>query len=85
MKMFGYLFKEAITMIEKSGKSLQEKIADHELTTAAMRKAQDAAIRLHRAYDIPMISWQDGKVVKVSPFDLQTEEEKQSLSSEKFR
>lgn len=68
-------------MIDQNQPSCSE---NSRIVLNAMRKAQDAAIRLHRAYDIPMISWQDGKVVEVSPFDLQTEEEKQSLSSEKF-
>jgi len=54
---------------------------ESQIVLDAMRKAQDAAIRLHRAYNIPMISWQDGRVVEISPFDLQTEEEKQDSSS----
>ncbi|MBD3672525.1 MAG: hypothetical protein HUJ26_03265 [Planctomycetaceae bacterium] len=54
---------------------------ESQIVLDAMRKAQDAAIRLHRAYNVPMISWQDGKVVELSPFDLQTEEEKLQSSS----
>lgn len=42
-----------------------------------MRRTQDAAIRLHRAYNAPMAVYKNGKVVELSPFDLQTEDEKQ--------
>jgi hypothetical protein len=57
-------------------RTLKELIADPEVTLAAFKKARDSAIRLHRAYNVPMAISQNGEVVKVSPFDLQTEEER---------
>lgn len=55
---------------------LNELVADADLVSDALKRAQDAAIRLHRAYNIPMAISRNGKVVEVSPFDLQTEEER---------
>lgn len=65
-------------MIEKKQPACSK---ESQTVLTAMRKAQDSAIRLHRAYNIPMISWEDGKVVEISPFDLQTEDEKAANTS----
>lgn len=64
-------------MIEKhQDRSLAELVGDTDVTLAAFQRAHEAAIRLHRAYNAPMAIYKDGKVVEVSPFDLQTAEER---------
>lgn len=61
---------------ETRGRSLEELVGDTDVTLAAFKRAHEAAIRLHRAFDAPMTIYKDGKVVEVSPFDLQTAEER---------
>lgn len=64
-------------MIEKlQDRSLEQLVGDTNVTLAAFKRAHDAAIRLHRAFNVPMAVYKDGEVVEVSPFDLQTEEER---------
>lgn len=36
----------------------------------AVKRAAQRAVRLHRAFNLPMCGWQDGRVVWVSPEDL---------------
>lgn len=62
---------------DNKNSSLEKLLADTDVTLSALRKSHDAAIRLHRAYNAPMAIYKNGKVVELSPFDLQTEDEKQ--------
>lgn len=61
---------------ENKNRSLDEIVGDTDVTLAAFKRAHEAAIRLHRAYNAPMAIYKDGEVVEVSPFDLLTEEER---------
>lgn len=55
--------------------TMKELLADREALSSVLENARDSAIRLHRVYNVPMAISRDGKVVEVSPFDLQTVEE----------
>lgn len=56
--------------------SMKELLSDRERLRSVLENARSAAIRLHRAYNVPMVVSRNGKVVEISPFDVQTEEEK---------
>jgi|GEM_PF-1833099 hypothetical protein len=66
-------------MIDEAHQNMQT--GDSKRVTDALIKARDSAIRLHRAYNIQMAVSRDGKVVEISPFDLQTEDEKAANTS----
>jgi hypothetical protein len=37
---------------------------------AALDRGFHAAVRRHRAANVPMVMWENGEVVEVSPFDI---------------
>ena len=48
-----------------------EEVLDHpELITEAIRKGAREAMKQYIAADQPMVSWKDGKIVKIPPHEL---------------
>jgi hypothetical protein len=56
--------------------TMKELLADREALRSVLENARDSAIRLHRVYNVPMAISRNARVVEVSPFDLQTAEER---------
>ena len=52
-------------MIETAVKSFDERIRDEALLQAAFRRAFRKAVLEHRRAGVPMVFWEDGKIVEV--------------------
>lgn len=48
----------------------QKKWRDNELMQRVLDQAFRDAVRKHRAANVPMVMWEDGDVLEVSPFDI---------------
>lgn len=48
-----------------NGGKIEEAFRNPELILEALRKSYREAVRLHRAYGVPMVFWENGKVVEV--------------------
>lgn len=51
-------------------RTIRELFADDELIDRALRQGLQAAIRKHRQARLPMAAWRDGKVVWISPEEI---------------
>jgi len=52
-------------VIEAAAKSFDERIQDEALLEAAFRRAFRKAVLEHRRAGVPMVFWEDGKIVHV--------------------
>jgi len=52
-------------VIETAAKSFEERISDDALLEAAFRRAFRKAVLEHRRAGVPMVFWEDGKIVHV--------------------
>ena len=51
-------------------RDMDELFRDDERILKALREAYYDAVRLHRAYGVPMVFWENGKVVEIPPEQL---------------
>ncbi|MDL2226525.1 hypothetical protein LJB86_02580 [Deltaproteobacteria bacterium OttesenSCG-928-M10] len=53
-------------MTDKNIIDIDELITNEEIVTEALRKGAREAMKRHIAAGVPMVSWDDGKVVEIS-------------------
>ena len=54
-------------MADKKEVDIDALIGDEAVVTRALRKGAREAMKRHIAAGVPMISWEDGKVVEIPP------------------
>ena len=60
-----------------TGEKIEAAFKNPETILAAIRVGVFDAARLHSAFGVPMVSWEDGKIVLVDPEDVLRIEKKQ--------
>ncbi|MGA2134714.1 MAG: hypothetical protein ABSH50_20710 [Bryobacteraceae bacterium] len=48
-----------------NGDKVEEAFRNPEIILEALRQSYRDAVRLHRAYGVPMVFWENGKVVEI--------------------
>ncbi len=52
-------------MHDENQKDITSLLRNHELVLAALHKGTRDAMKRHIAFEVPMVSWEDGKIVEI--------------------
>ena len=67
-------------MIRRSSKDLDALFEDEAMLARAFTGAFADAVRRHRQGNVPMVFWEDGKVVLKSPFEVPIPEDEEEAA-----
>ena len=69
-------------MIARGKRDISAILEDGTAIERAARAAFADAVRLHRQANVPMVGWENGRVVHVSPFDITLPDEEEPRSTQ---
>lgn len=64
-------------MNKRQAKDISALIHDRTAVDRAVAQAAQDAVRLHRRHNVPLVSWRDGRVVHIDPWEVPLPEDEE--------